>query len=491
MIQLLPLFVVFPLFGAFFITLFNSFLKNDKLRYRLNDITANFITFFLLIISFFTIGQKAAYFIGGWKPPLGINFVLDGLSSLMLIIINLIAFSSTVFSVDYMRKYTAKRYYYALFLLMVAGMNGVVLSGDFFNIFVFIEIASIASYALVAFGTEAEELEASFKYMVMGSLATGFILFGVAILYSNFGMLNIILISKKVSSDLNLLTKFAFFIMLFGFLVKGAVVPFHSWLPDAHPSAPAPISAMLSGVLIKAIGIYPILRIGFSVFNYGNFHTFLSISGIISTLIGGILMIRQKDMKRLMAYSSISNIGLILIAFGLKTELGLVAGIFHLFNHSIMKSLLFLTSGSVFYRTKTRNIEKLGGLKNFMPVTSATSLVGSLSISGLPPFNGFFSKLLIILACVKAGHPIYAIWAITGSILTLSSFMKVQKFAFYGENKNFKGIKEVPFLMRSSMVFLAVLCLLSSALVLPGIREKTLDKVVNSLKKQEYWSILK
>jgi len=489
MIKLLPFFVILPLFGAFLITLFNSLINNNKIRYILNDITANFITFILLFISFFTLGKKGAYLIGNWAPPFGINFVLDGLSSLMLVVINLIAFSCALFSIDYMKKYTAKRYYYALFLLMVAGMNGVVISGDFFNVFVFIEIASIASYALVAFGTEAEELEASFKYMVMGSLATSFILFGIAIIYSKYGMLNIILISKETVKGINSLIKFAFLIMLVGFLIKGALFPFHSWLPDAHPSAPAPISAMLSGVLIKALGVYLIIRI-ITILPFSINRIIINL-GIISMIIGVVLALGQMDMKRLFAYHSISQVGYILLGVGLGTPLGIVGGLFHLLNHSIFKSLLFLASGSVYYRTKTRNLDEMGGLGSVMPVTGVTSLVASFSISGLPPFNGFFSKLIIIVACVKAGHPSYALWAVIGSILTLSSFMKVQKFAFYGENRNFKDIKEVPFSMKLSMVFLAILCLVSSILVFPKIRKNTLDKAVKSLSKQEYWSILK
>ena len=407
----------------------------------------------------------------------------------MLIIVNLIGSMCVIFSIDYMKRYTAKRYYYALFLLMLAGMNGVILTGDFFNMYVFIEIASISSYALVAFGTEREELEASFKYMVMGSLATGFILFGIAIIYSKFGMLNMVLISKEISKGIDKLTKLSFFLLLSGFLIKAAAVPFHSWLPDAHPSAPAPISAMLSGVLIKTLGIYPIIRIMLILpFSINKIIVYL---GILSMIVGVILALGQMDMKRLFAYHSISQIGYILLGIGLATPLGIIGGVFHLLNHSLFKSLLFLTSGAVYYRIGTRDLKEMGGLKEVMPVTATSSLIGSLSISGLPPFNGFFSKLIIIVACVKAGHPIYALWAVIGSILTLSSFMKVQRFAFYGERRNFKDVKEVPFSMKFSMVFLAVLCLVSSILVFPEIRKNTLDKAVTLLNKMEYWSILK
>jgi len=487
--RFLPFFVVLPLFGAFFITFLNSVISNKKARYFLNDFLVALFTGTLFILSLFTIGKKGVYYIGGWVPPFGINFVLDGLSSLMLVVINLISFSTTIFSIDYMKQYTAKRYYYALFLLMVAGMNGVVLSGDFFNLFVFIEIASISSYALVAFGTEAEELEASFKYMVMGCLATVFILFGIALLYSQFGMLNIILIAKEAGNVLPAPAKFAFVILMIGFFVKSAVVPFHAWLPDAHPSAPAPVSAMLSGVLIKSLGIYLIIRI--MVVMPFSINKLVINLGIVSMIIGVILALGQMDMKRLFAYHSISQIGYILLGVGLGTPLGIIGGLFHLLNHSIFKSLLFLTSGSVYYRTGTRDLEKMGGLNRAMPLTGATSVIGSLSISGLPPFNGFFSKLLIIIACVKAGHPVYALWAVVGSILTLASFTKVQKFAFFGENKNWKDVKEAPFFMCFAMVFLALLCLLTSLLLLPHFKEAFLLPAQSALNIKEYIGLLK
>ena len=486
----MPFFVVLPLFGAFLITFLNSVVSNKKIRYFLNDFFAVLFTGVLFALSFFTIGKKGVYYIGGWVPPFGINFVLDGLSSLMLVVINLISFCATVFSIDYMKQYTAKRYYYALFLLMVAGMNGVVLTGDFFNLFVFIEIASISSYALVAFGTEAEELEASFKYMVMGCLATVFILFGIAILYSKFGILNMILISKELTGGVDPLTKFAFFLLVIGFFIKAAVVPFHAWLPDAHPSAPAPVSAMLSGVLIKSLGVYALVRISFSVFSF-EASLPLAYLGIISMIVGVLLALGQMDIKRLLAYHSISQIGYILLGLGIGTPLGIIGGLFHLINHSIFKSLLFLNSGAIFYRTKTRNLEEMGGLHNVMPVTGTTSLAASLSISGLPPFNGFFSKLIIILACVEAQHYVFAIWAIVGSILTLASFTKVQKFAFYGENKNWRNIKEVPFFMCFAMVFLALLCLLTSLLLLPYFKEAFLLPAQKALDIGEYIGLLK
>jgi len=483
MSSMLPLFVAFPLGSAFLIAL----CKNKKFA----DFWANLCTLVLFIMSLQTIGilkthGTMVYKMGNWAPPIGISLVLDGLTVLLLVTVNLIAFASCLFSVGYMEKYTAKSKYYALFLLMLTGMNGLVLTGDMFNLFVFLELAGVASYALVAFGTEAEELEASFKYMVLSSIGAAFVLLGIGMLYSYTSTLNMADIARILSyRGLSVTTLFIGVLFMVGFGIKAAIVPFHPWLPDAHPSAPAPISAMLSGVLIKALGIYAILRVFFCVLGFGlnpAFLEILRILGVLSMMIGVVLAIGQWDIKRLLAYHSISQVGYVILGIGLGTPLGILGGLFHLFNHSVFKSLLFLNSGGLDYAVGTRNLKQMGGLKEKMPVTEKTCLTASLSISGIPPFNGFWSKLIIILACIQARHPGYAFWAVIGSILTLSSFMKVQRYAFYGAPKKvMKKIKELPPCMQLAMIFLAIICLFGGALLLPMFKNSFLQPAVQVL----------
>ncbi|MCM8801343.1 MAG: NADH/ubiquinone/plastoquinone (complex I) [Candidatus Omnitrophica bacterium] len=467
--MILPLFVVIPLGGAFLLSLIG---KLDK---RINDALANIATFSLLVLSVFAIryplaGKVLVYKVGGWKPPIGICMVLDGLTSFMLVTTNLVSCLVAIYSISYMERYTDKYRFYTLFLLMLAGMNGVIVTGDLFNLFVFLEIASVASYALVAFGTEAEELEASFKYTIMSSVASSFILLGIALLYSFSSTLNMAdmawVLAQRNSS---LLLYFVAVLFIMGFGLKAAIVPFHAWLPDAHPSAPASISAMLSGVVIKVLGVYTLIRIFFNLFPINK--TSLSVLmflGTVSILAGVILALSQWDFKRLLAYHSISQIGYIILGIGLGTPLGITGALFHLFNHSVFKSLLFLNSGAVVYALGTRNLQEMGGLKERMPLTANTSLVASMSISGIPPFNGFWSKLWIILACMQSGRILYAFWAVIGSILTLASFMKVQKYAFWGKlKKQWESVKEVPWPMQLAMLVLAVICILSGFLVAP------------------------
>jgi len=467
--MILPFFVIISLGTAFLISLFGKKIKNFP------DTLANLGTLSLLALSLYSLKLVNAhhvlvYKVGGWVPPIGICMVLDGLTSFMLVTVNLVSFLVTVYSISYMEKYTDKHRFYTLFMLMVAGMNGIIITGDLFNLFVFLEIASIASYALVAFGTEAEELEASFKYAVMGSVASSFILLAIALLYSYTATLNMADISLVLSQKGNgIIITFVAVLFLAGFGLKSALVPFHAWLPDAHPAAPAPISAMLSGILIKTLGVYALLRVFFNIIGLtGGFLYILMFLGALSMLMGVVLALSQWDLKRLLAYHSISQIGYVVLGIGLGTPLGILGGLYHLFNHSIFKSLLFLNSGAIDYAAGTRDLKETGGLAKVMPVTAGTNLVASMSIAGIPPFNGFFSKLLIILACIQKGYLGYGLCAVAASILTLASFMKVQKFAFLGELKGkFKDIKEVPGTMRFSMIALAVICILSGLLIVP------------------------
>ena len=483
---MLPLAVVIPLGMGFILPLLGRKLV------RLCDLLANLTTAVLVCLGLVLLVNQfgldpTVHWMGGWKivqgtgTVFGINLVLDGLSAMMVLLIAVVSFASTLYSTRYMDQYTGRSKYYGLFLLMIAGMNGCVLTGDIFNLFVFLEIAAVASYALVAFGCESDELEASFKYLVLGCVASSFILLAIALLYGQFGALNMGQLGERIAQgDMTSPMLLApLMLLLAGLGVKAALVPFHAWLPDAHPSAPSPISAMLSGVLIKAIGIYAIIRIVFNVYGLepgSDISMALMVLGVLSMIVGVILALNQWDFKRLLAYHSISQIGYVILAIGLGTKLGILAGIFHLANHAIFKSLLFLSAGAVEYRTGTRQLEEMGGLSQKMPTTSRTSLVASMSIAGVPPFNGFFSKLLIIIACVEAGRWGFAIWAVIVSILTMASFMKVQKYAFYGKLKDkWAQVKEVPLTMQISMIFLAVLCLAMSLLMLPTLSQHVLE----------------
>ena len=502
---LIPLFVAIPLMVAFLIVLLGKLVKG------IHRLLAPLTLLALLLMAVFEFsglgGISRTYAMGGWNAdggfPVGIFLVLDGFSVLMLCIINLIGLVALFYSLSYMSRYTAEAHYYALFCLIVAGMNGVVLSGDLFNLFVFLEVSVIASYALVAFGVGKTELEASFKYQVLGGLASMLILLAIGLIYWKTKTLN--LADVRHVLDAGYSRPFYVFVqvlLIAGFGLKAAIIPFHAWLPDAHSSAPSPISAMLSGVLIKAVGIYVLIRLFFNMFVFSHeIALVLTSLGAISMVLGSLLAIMQWDVKRLLAYSSISQIGYVVMAFGmgilllLKGDqeaaaiLAIGGGIYHMINHAVFKGLLFLNAGSLEYRLDTRDLKEMGGLSKAMPVTATTSFMASMSISGIPPFNGFFSKLIIIIAAINGRFYLLATLAVVVSIITLGYFLKFQRYAFFNKaGKAAEKIKEVPFPMSFSMIFLAILCVGLSLLAIPSISDTVLRPAIDVLIQPELYS---
>ena len=481
MVNILPLLVAIPLGAAFLLPL----LEKSAAGPRLSRILAVIISTALMALSLlFLTADNITYWMGGWTPDsgaLGICLVLDNLSAFMLALVALVTLVATLFSLSYMKRYTAEPLYYCLFFLMVTGMNGVILAGDIFNLYVFLEVAAIASYSLVAFGCGSEELEASFKYLVLGTVGSVFILLGIAIVYNQTGQLNLAAIANALPQQNAALSMAAAFFLV-GFSLKAAMVPFHAWLPDAHPSAPAPISAMLSGILIKVLGIYTLVRVFFTVLPINiQFTYILIVMGLLSMVIGVLLAIGQTDFKRLLGYSSISQMGYVILAVGIAAEmllsdhasrtaiasLALFGGLFHLMNHAAFKSLLFLCSGAAEYATGTREILKLSGLKHRLPVTAGCLRIAALSISGVPPFNGFWSKLIIIIAVVQSGHYWLAALAVLVSFMTLITYLKVQRFIVDGDPSDLvEPAREVPFGMQLAMVILAIICI-GAGILLP------------------------
>jgi multicomponent Na+:H+ antiporter subunit D len=490
---IVPLFVAFPLGMAFLVVL----LAHLRPTRRLVAPAATAAVLGLAVLAVAVLGTEISpLYVGGWGPgrTLGIAMVCDGLAKLMLITINVVALTAILYAGAYMRRFTRTWLFYALFLLMTGAMNGVVLAGDLFNMFVFLEVAAISSYALVGFGCEAEELEAAFKYLILGAVGSAFILLGVAVLYSLTGQLNMAKVAEllpRVSGPAVLLAAAA---LLGGLALKAAMVPFHAWLPDAHPSAPAPISAMLSGVLIKAAGVYLLARIVFNVLGPTVEHAaILTVLGGASMVLGVFLAVGQWDFKRLLAYHSISQMGYVVLSLGVAAGLlatggsravaglCLFAGLFHMLNHAAFKSLLFLSSGSIEQQTGTRLLKGMGGLRHRMPVTSFCCRVGALSIAGVPPFNGFFSKLLILVGLVLAGRPWLAALGALVALMTLVSFTKVQRYALEGEpTPAAASAREAPALMCIALVFLAVVCICGGLALLP-LREHLLGPAGDAL----------
>jgi multicomponent Na+:H+ antiporter subunit D len=494
-----PLMVAVPL-GAAFAVVAMAHLKG--LRRLTGALSLVAVLVDLALALAFLTRSVDPVFIGGWGPgrALGIELVCDGLAKMMLVIINLVALVSVLYARAYMRRFTQVWLFDCLFLLMTGAMNGVVLAGDLFNLFVFLEVAAIASYALVGFGCESEELEAALKYLVLGTIGSAFILLGVTVLYSMTGHLNMARVAQVLAGleRGNPAVLLAAAALMGGLALKAAMVPFHAWLPDAHPSAPAPISAMLSGVLIKASGVYALARIVFNVLGPGRpYADVLIVLGAVSMVVGVFLAVGQWDFKRLLAYHSISQMGYVVLAIGVAADLMgepsprvslaglcLFGGLFHLFNHAMFKSLLFLSSGAVEQQAHTRMLKELGGLTRRMPVTSFCCRVGALSIAGVPPFNGFFSKFIIILSLGMAGRWVVASLAVLAALMTLLSFVKVQRYALEGEpSQRMASVKEAPLAMCTGMIVLALACCVGGLAMMP-LRRHLFDPASRALTKE-------
>ena len=406
----------------------------------------------------------------GYSVPIRIIFHIDGMGIFMGLITAIVTFLGAVYSLSFMQKYSSLEKYYALLLLMAVGMFGMEFTGDVFNFFVFLEIASIASVALIAFKSPqlGESAEAGFKYMIVSSISALMVLFAVGLYYGQYDVLNMATIASVM--QFTHLDKIALILLVTVLSMKAGAVPMHMWTPDAYSEAPAAITMIL--VAASQASLYALFRITFSLYNISmNTNTvgwIIIILGVFSMFIGVTMAIIQKDIKRLMAYHAISQTGYMLLGvgvglavlsnplaletFGIKAMEG---GIFHIMNHAMYKGLLFLTAGALFYRTGTRNLNEMGGLANNMGYTSVFFIIGAAAIAGIPPFNGFASKLLIYES-VYQFNPLLSIIAMLVSILTLASFVKVFHSAFLGPKlKQYQEVKEVPGAMIIAMATLA------------------------------------
>jgi len=430
-------------------------------------------------------------------PGIGasLSIGIDALSALLFLIISIVSFCVTLFSIRYIRRYERESLlrFYPLLLLLFASIIGVVVIRDMLFFIVFWEMMTLSSWALVVYERESKiSLRAGLEYFIATHVATGFIVLASVLLYSHspgpsfdFDALRASFEALITSNPaLVHLILASFFI---GFVTKAGVLPFGFWLPNAYPAAPSSGSAAFAGVVEKA-GIYAIVRVFCTILPISAYSQIwgvvIAIFGTFSIFIGTMSALTQDDSKRLMSFYAIGQIGYMLLGIGVGlyfltinpalATIALVAGLFHMINHAWFKSCLFLNAGSILYRTGTRDLNKIGGLFSLMPWTGITAVVASLSIGGIPPFNGFASKLLIFESSIIAGTEVgAAIWvkalfvilgiaAIFISAVTLASFLKFLNSAFMGKLRGVEvsSMSDVPLSMNVSQGILAFLCVL-------------------------------
>ncbi len=363
-----------------------------------------------------------------------VNFSIDHLSFIMLLCIGIVSIASLLVTRNTVHDLKERFKFINLLIITSIGMCGIVMVTDIFTLYVFLEITAIASFILIAFEKDVYALEGAFKYMILSAVATVMMLASIALLLLASGSTSFADISTALQSADNNLMLVAVALFICGLFIKGGLVPFHGWVPDAYTAASPAVSVLLAGIVTKVAGIYTLMRVVTSIFGFGaNIKALLMVFGTISIIVGAFAAIGQKDFKRMLAYSSISQVGYIVLGFGCGTALGIAGAVFHLFNHSIFKSLLFVNSAAIETRLGTTDMDKMGGLSARMPFTGATSVIGMLSAAGIPPLSGFWSKLIIIIALWQAQHTAYAAIAVGASILTLAYLLVMQRKVFFGK----------------------------------------------------------
>ncbi|MCK4580341.1 MAG: NADH dehydrogenase subunit, partial [Dehalococcoidia bacterium] len=443
----------------------------------MRGIVASLVALFPLILLAFLYGRVISVDYAS-VPFLDINLSLrlTPLSWLFAVSIVVLGGLAVIFSIGYMQGKERLDYYYFMMLLVNAAMLGIVLSGDFFSFYIFWEIMSWGTYLLISYrGKEA--LGASLKYIIMSMIGASAMLLAIASLYISYGTLEI---SSLVATLQSASAGYALFVLVMftiGFGIKNAILPLHTWLPDAHSEAVSPFSAILSGILVR-MGLYGLFLLMFSVFglstlnrlSYGaiSFNLVLSWVGALTILFAIFIAVLQDDAKRLIAWSSIGHGGYMVLGIGVATTLGIAGGLFHVFNYAICVALLFLAVGAVEYRTGTRDLNKLGGLIKRMPITFTGALIGSMGLIGIPLTNGFVSKWLIYKTLILSRHPFLAFAALIGTWGTVLYGYKLVHNVFLGQlPEQYKEVKEVPWTMRAPMIVLTILIVLFG--VLPGI----------------------
>ena len=378
------------------------------------------------------------YFLGGWAPPWGIEFRIDHLSALMLLLLSFITLLVAIYSKRSISRELPEREvpFYSVYLLLVAGLMGIVVTADMFNLYVFLEITSLTSYALVSIGGGAAVVSA-FRYVILGTVGAAFYLLSVGYLYSVTGTLNMADLSR-ILPDLYqsnaVLVAFAFFVI--GMSIKMALFPMHAWLPGAYSDAPSAVSAVIAATTTK-VAMYALVRVLFFVFE-PRFSievipvtTLLSWMGAVAMVLGSVMAFVQSDLKRMLAYSSVAQIGYSVLGVGLATTMGLTGALLHLINHAVIKCCLFLAVGAIVYKTGVREIRQLRKLSIKMPWTSAAFTVAAFSLIGVPPLGGFFSKLYLMLGAIDAGQWVFVGAILFSSMLALSYFVNVIRYMYF------------------------------------------------------------
>lgn len=442
-------------------------LGRSQLAWLFATLVSAFSFFVSVCLLMTTLDQGVvSYAVGGWAPPWGIEVRIDVASALVLNVVTAISLLVLVYAKDSIAKEidaSQHTLFYTAYLLCVAGLSGILSTGDAFNLFVFLEISSLATYTLVSLASDRRCLTAAFRYLVMGTIGATFILIGVGMMYMKTGTLNMLDLATQIAeydSSRTLKTGLAF--ILVGVSIKLALFPLHMWLPPAYTHAPSAVSAFLASTATK-VAVYVMIRFIFTI--YGAEYVFYTMGmdiillglAIVAIFKCSFMATVQSNVKTVLAYSSVAQIGYMILGISLVTSAGLMAGLLHIFNHALMKGALFMAVGAVLLRTGSVDIKSFQGLGKQMPLTMAAFTIAGLSIIGVPLTAGFVSKWYLVTAALEQQNWIIAFLVLIGSLLAIVYVGRILEAAYFKKPaESGTEVKEAPVLMLVPMWILVV-----------------------------------
>ncbi|TFG29947.1 MAG: hypothetical protein EU532_01965 [Promethearchaeota archaeon] len=464
--------ITIPLFVAIIILITGRFMENKMLLGSISTIG-------LMLVIYFSF----ANFIESMSSPILLEFstggtiiAIDSLSAMISLISSILGAIVSLYSIGYFEDKRMTEFYF-LHLLMISALNGVAYSGDLVTLFVFTEFLAITAYVLVAFHRNKESIEASFKYIIMGSIGAAFALLALSYVYILAGTTDLTKLNDALNNQPRIMHYFLLIMFLFGFGVKSAIFPVHTWLPDAHSAAPSGVSAMLSGIVIE-VELFALIKILVSIFYnrtsspFDHIITlFLLIIAALTMTIPNLTALVQEDIKRMLAYSSVYNMGLMLVGVAIGTPLALAATAFHILNHGIAKAAIFICAGSFIKEGNTREIKKLMGIGTIMKVTAITFSIAAFFLAAFPPLAMFWSKLFLINATVRSSKQIgwmgiiIAILIVVNSVISIGYYYGIllQNIVIIPENQISENVREAS--EKSKTIILSEVILLAIMLV--------------------------
>ncbi len=378
-----------------------------------------------------------SYVVGGFTAPFGIELVVDGLSATMALLVAVISLAVLAYSKAAGPRSNA---FYAVYLLLVGGLTGMSITGDIFNMYVFLEITGLAAYALVASGEGGRSALAALKYLIVGTIGASLFLLGIGYAYIATGTLNMDALSTQLAEvgHTDPLVQAAFALLVVGLFVKVAVFPLHAWQPDAYAGAPDSVSAFISA-LVSTVAAYALIRVVYTVFTIDfldanpEARALLAAGAVVSIVFGSVLAVAQTEIKRTLAYSSVSQFGLVVGAVAVANETAMIGAVIHLVGHAVMKGGLFLTVGLIATATGARAVDDYEGLIQRLPLGAGVFAVLALAMVGVPPAVGFVGKWYIVLGAVEAGSWPLVVVILASTLLTLAYFARILERIFFRE----------------------------------------------------------